>query len=256
MLTLINNEIFKVFALKKIYGFMVVITMFSLLPVLEFAMGAVDFPLNGQNLPLYMLSSFADLIIPIFIIVTLGDLITDEYVGGTIKLSLLHPVSRTKLLTAKLFALIVPVIVLQLFGMIISYTIGTVLFGFGDQLLFNDNVLSTGMGIAATLGSYLVVILPLLAFACMVMFICLRFSSSGLAVATSIGLLVLFSLAGQIVVELQPYLVITYFVELSNYIFFTGDWSKISMAFIIISVYGVTSYIGCIRHFKKKELLY
>jgi len=256
MLRLIGNEVFKIFANKKIYGFIIVMIMFSLIPALESAMGAVNFPLNGQTLPLYMFASFANLVIPIFIIVTLGDLVTDEYIGGTLKLPLLHPVSRIKLLTAKLLALIVPVTMLLLLGMIISYIVGTVLFGWGDQLLFNDMVQSTERGIIITLGFYLTSVVPLLAFAAMVMLICLQFSSSGAAVAASVGLLITFSLAGQIVVALRPYLVITYFQELSHHLFLTGDFSKIVNGLMVISVYGVVFYLASVHFFKKKDLIY
>lgn len=255
MFVLVRNEIFKIFAYKKIYVFIFILTMFTLLPLLELETGAISFVINGQNLPLYMLGTFNS-IIPIFIIVTLGDLITDEYINGTLKLPLLHPVPRTKLLTAKFLALTVSVTILLLVSLIVSYVIGTALFGWGDQLQFNDVVLATKVGFLSTIGAYISSVLPLMAFAAVVMFICLHFASSGAAVATSIGLLLGLSVAGQIVADLRPYLVITYFSEFPNTLFFTGSSSKIIQALVTMMIYGVSFYLSSILTFKKKDLLY
>lgn len=255
MLRLLENEVFKIFAQKKIYVFMIVIVLFSMLPAVEWAQGSVDIPMNGQNLPLYMLGTINS-IIPIFIIVTFGDLITDEYVNGTLKLPLLHPVSRPKLLTAKLLALIVPVTLLLLLGMLSSYGIGTLLFGWGDQFLYNESVFAIEKGILFTLGSYIASILPLMMFAAVVMLICLPFPSGGAAVAASIGLLLLLSLLAQLLESIRPYLIITYFHEFPNQLFFTGDIGKILLSLLVMSVYGISSYLGSIYFFTRKDLLY
>ncbi len=252
---LIANEVFKIFAQKKIYVFMIMIVLFSLLPAIEMALGSIDFTLNAQNLPLYMLATINS-IIPIFLIVTLGDSITDEYVTGTLKLPLLHGASRTRLLTAKILALIVPVTVLLFLGMMATYLIGALLFGWGDQFIYNGNVFATETGILSTMGSYATSILPLMAFAAVIMLICLQFPGSGAAVATSIGLLLLLSLAGQLVENIRPYLIITYFHEFPNSLFFGGNGREITLSLIVMFVYGVFSYLGSIYLFKKKDLLY
>jgi len=255
MLRIIGNEVSKIFAQKKIIAFMFIVVAFSLLPAVEWALGEADVIFTGQNLPLYMLAT-VNSIIPIYLIVSLGDLISDEYVNGTLKIPLLHPVSRAKLLTGKLLAQIVPAALLSFLGMAAAYGIGTLLFGWGEGFLYNESAASAGTGILLTLGSYLVSLLPLMVFAAVVMFFCLQLPSGGAAVAASIGVLLFLSLLGQLLDSIRPYLIITYFHEFSNYLFFTGDAGKILLSLAVMAVYGVMFYFGSILFFRKKDLLY
>lgn len=105
MLSLVKNELIKLFAGKKIYVFMLAIVLANSLIGVESLVGAIDIPVNGQNVPILMLPTIVNILLPLFVIVLVAGMITDEYANGTLKLSLIHPVSRTSLLTAKLLAL-------------------------------------------------------------------------------------------------------------------------------------------------------
>lgn len=78
--------------------------------------------------------------IPILIALVTGDLIAGESNGGTFRLILTRPVSRTKLLFAKFFAgwtYIVMVIILMIS---LSVGLGAILFGSGDLLILKGSV--------------------------------------------------------------------------------------------------------------------
>ncbi len=155
-----------------------------------------------------MLSYLATNIIPLFIIIMMSGMLTEEYVGGTLKLSLLHPVTRSRLLTAKICALAVPILIFLVFTLLAGYGLGTAFFGWGDRFIYQDLVYTTREGIIFTVSSYLISFLPTLAFSALVMLISLQFTSGGAAVGALIGLVITMSIAGQLFKVIQPFLII------------------------------------------------
>ena len=265
MLKLIQNEIYKTFKTKKIYVFMFIIFFYNFLPSLEQVMGTIDHAeilINGQSTPFYMLNFMIANIIPIFIIVSMADMITGEYVSGTLILPLLHPVSRTKLLTAKMIALFIPLIFLLVFSLILSYGMGTLIFGWGDyfsyqepeQSLADATVYSTVDGILVTLGAYFVSIFPLVAFGMMVMFLALHLNSSGVTVGISIGLLIFFNILGAAVEPLIPFLIVNGF-GLFKDIYVDQNLIQASRTVIITTIYGGIFFGASIYTFRKKDLI-
>ncbi len=256
MLPAIKNEIKKGWANKKIYAFLVTIVIANLLPGLETLIGEVDFIINGQNLPLYMLNTFAVIILPIFVIVIVSDMISTEYTNGTLKLPLIQQVSRTNLLAAKLIALFIMIIAVLLIAMFTSYLMGTLFYGWGDIFIYEEVTSLTFTGVNRVVGSYLITSVPLFIFGIVVMLFSLIFDSSGAVIGISMGLHILFSFIGAVTELVNPYLITYYFNEVSPLIFDTGDMMQTLTAIIVMLVYGVVSFATCVLVFNKKDLVY
>lgn len=266
MYNLIKNEVYKLFKTKKLYVFMLVIFVYNFLPALEKVMGTIneaEILINGQTTAFYMLNFMIANILPIFMIVSLADMITGEYTGGTLKLPLLQPVSRSKLLTAKMAALTIVLMCLLLFSLTLSYIMGTAIFGWGDYFSYQEPdqpiheaaVYSTAEGIIVTITSYILSVLPLIAFGMFVMFLALIINSSAVTTGLSIGLVIFLSIFGEVVESIQPYLIINGF-GLFKDLFVAKDFNSFSFTIFVTVLYGIGFYLGSIYIFKKKDLLY
>ena len=55
---------------------------------------------EGQVYPYTMSGLITGWVLPIYLIVLIAESVTDDYVAGTMSLSLIHPVSRIQLITA------------------------------------------------------------------------------------------------------------------------------------------------------------
>lgn len=85
--------------------------------------------LNGQIFPVFLLHQISDTILPLLMIVLLSGIIAEEYKEGTLKLTLLRPISRYELITAKMIAVAVLVILILGVTLVSGYAIGTAVFG-------------------------------------------------------------------------------------------------------------------------------
>ena len=72
-------------------------------------------------------------VVSIFVIVLMGMIVASEYSSGTIRLLVIRPRKRHKILTSKLVAALMYCFALSFAGMLIMVTLGTLFFGFGDS---------------------------------------------------------------------------------------------------------------------------
>ena len=70
---------------------------------------------NGQSFPLTLFGGVMSTILPIFVVILIANMVTDEYTDGSLKLPLLRQVSRNELLIGKLVSLTVVMILMMLF---------------------------------------------------------------------------------------------------------------------------------------------
>ncbi|SDB98885.1 ABC-2 type transport system permease protein [Paenibacillus sp. UNCCL117] len=119
----------------------------------------------------------------IFSVIVAGDIVASEFSWGTIKLLLIRPASRSKVLASKLIAALLFMLGLLALHFIFSYFTGLILFGMGAPLLPGGesmgNIVRTYL-----LDTVSIVMTVLLAF-----MISAAFRSSSLAIGLSIFLL-------------------------------------------------------------------
>lgn len=258
--SLVKNELYKQLLSKKFYIFLIIIVGFNLFGILEDLLGHVDFTMNGPNLPIYMLSTNVNYILPFFIIFVATEMISQEYGNGTLKLSLLAPVKRSSLLTGKILSLTILVLVLLIFAYVVSILIGTLYWGWSDVVLFEDPSLTADpvayplvKGLLFGFLSYLVSIFPLMAFGCFVIWISFYFQSSGFSVGIATSSLILMGVFMQILTVIKPIFILSYFsIGIS---FFNEERFSILTAALSILSYLVIFSFASYRHFAKKEIL-
>lgn len=166
---------------------MSIIVHSSMKSTLGSAMNAWVFTLNANG--------FVTLV-AIFAAVIAGDSVASEFATGTIKLLLVRPVTRTRILWAKYFSTLLFALYLIIGLLLVSFLLGGLLFGFSGAMAphtYTNNanqVLSIPM-YAELLRTYAFMCIPLLMTVTVSFMISTLFRSSSLAIAISILLLFL-----------------------------------------------------------------
>lgn len=255
MISLVKNELIKVIYQRKLAFFLGLIAAMILAPVLFTYISRFKIH-DGQTYPLFFLGAVASLILPIFISIITADMFTEEYVSGNLSSILIHPVSRVKLLSAKVVTLYIIILIILMFTLLFSYATGSLFFGWGDSFIDRGITYTSSEGIAITLGSYLMASIPLLAFTLVVMLLALLLHSTSAVVGISISIIIFFSLTGLVITEIQPYLITTYFHYLGEVVMVARNWDAAWEALRIIAIYSIIPYGLGVLIFKKRNLLY
>lgn len=110
---------------------------------------------NGALFPAAALAIVLPLFLPVSVAVLAGDAVAGEAQSGTLRYLLLRPVSRTRLLVAKLVAVVTFTLLAVLVVALSAYVVGTQLFGSsalpstsGTSLTTQQAVLRTGISMA------------------------------------------------------------------------------------------------------------
>lgn len=145
-------------------------------------------------------NSFLSSLISLFTIIVAAGIISNEFKWGTIKLLLIRPISRTKILLSKYLSVLIFAFTLLVFLLASSWLVGAVLFGLNG---FNPMVVQETMNgyshgnvlgeIVSSYGYSLVTLVMMATFAFMISAI---FRSSGMA----IGLAIFLMMAGNAIV--------------------------------------------------------
>jgi ABC-2 type transport system permease protein len=229
MLPVIFNEMNKLFRSKKIFVFGLIIIIMSIGLATQFKTAKTVFESDLQML--------ISLIIPVFSIYIIGDHISDDYKLGTLKLTMIQPVSRKEIIIGK-----------AIFDLIALFLI--MLFTFGLNVII-CLVLSKGITItilASILSKYLLTILPLFAFSTLIIFMATLINSGGALVAASFGVFIGMQILNGILRE-------------PNYIFITNYFDmfmkdNINVVGIISSAgYIIIFLIAALLRFENKDIV-
>ena len=144
MLKSVKCELYKGFSQLKMLVFLIVMALAPIVGavgsiLLSKSNEIISNPSFGEalrvtnlDLPIKMLNGLVDFIVPVFIIILVADSITEEYIHGTLKLSLMVPMTRVKCIVSKLIALGVEIAVMLGVLLIFSYIAGFIFFGNTD----------------------------------------------------------------------------------------------------------------------------
>ncbi|MCZ8517695.1 ABC transporter permease [Paenibacillus filicis] len=127
LLRLIQNEQMKIYARVRTW-IMLGILVLAVIAMAILMKYVVE---TGMNHVLQFMSFTTNItgLAFIFAVIVAGDSVAAEYTWGTIKLLLIRPVSRGKILLAKYISVLLFLAVLLLLLVIVSYLVGLVLFG-------------------------------------------------------------------------------------------------------------------------------
>ncbi|NLD47760.1 MAG: ABC transporter permease [Clostridiaceae bacterium] len=270
MFKVLKNEILKLFLFKRIYivwailGVMVLITAAVLRFSLEVGESSADAELlkafsNGQSLPIVMLDGLASFVFPLFVVIITGFMISEEIGNGTIKLYLMHPVTRTQFIAAKLMAITVFNAIMLFFTMILSYIAGTLILGFGKNFAANTTfeglfTAPVAEGLVITLLSYLLTILTLSAFGAIMLFIATKFSSSGITTAVGVGFLILLNLLMNMYLPVNDFFISGYF-KFSNILMSESSLQRSAIGIGVLLFYTLLAYFITRIQFIKRDIL-
>lgn len=253
-MNLLYNEIFKMIANRKITVFLILTVVVVFLPSLTVFVPEVDAGFSGQNYAINTLAGTVSMLFPLLIVVMLAEMIGTEYERGTLKNSLIQPVARNQVLLAKMAAVIVILAFLLLVSMLLSYAIGTLLYGWGEGIITGEGRISGVEGIITTVVAYGVSLIPLVSFALLILVICVAIPSGTASIGIGIGLFFGMSLFGQLVEQVQTYLITSHF-SLYIYVVETGLREHLWTSLAVLLVYASLSMVLAIQLFKKKQIL-
>lgn len=205
-------------------------------------------------------------IIVMVVVIVSGVSISEEFNKGTVKLLLVRPYSRTKILISKLIAVFITMIITTVAILLLQFIIGGIVYGFGTYMMnvvqfdFTTNSIIT-LNIFAYLGLIFICKLPIfiligtLAFALSTLFL-----NSPLAVALPILGYMGSDVINMIAISYK-WDWVKYFVtpnwDLSQYLFGgTPMFSGISIEFsiTICAIYFVIMLVASIVSFKKRNI--
>lgn len=205
-------------------------------------------------------------IIVMVVVIVAGVSISEEFNKGTVKLLLVRPYSRTKILISKLIAVFITMLVTTVAILLLQFIIGGIVYGFGTYMMnvvqfdFTTNSIIT-LNIFAYLGLIFICKLPIfiligtLAFALSTLFL-----NSPLAVALPILGYMGSDMINMIAISYK-WDWVKYFVtpnwDLSQYLFGgTPMFSGISIEFsiTICAIYFVIMLVASIVSFKKRNI--
>ncbi|TBL71109.1 ABC transporter permease [Paenibacillus thalictri] len=127
MLSLIQNENMKIYLRARTW------IMIGLIPVILLAFAILmKFVIKGgidHVLTFASMSTNVSTLVLIFSVIVAGDIVASEFTWGTIKLLLIRPASRSKILLSKYVAVVLFMLGMLVVTLICSYFIGLVFFG-------------------------------------------------------------------------------------------------------------------------------
>lgn len=252
MTGLIKNELLKLAHNRKTYGFILALLMINIIPVLLTLLIGIR-TMDGQSYPSTLYGFTVSWVLPLFLIAIIAELITEEYSAGTLSLSLVHPVTRVQLITAKAVAIFILILAGLLYALLLGYGIGTLFFGWGSGFFMRGISYTTWEGIRITLGSYLGSAVPLLSFSLMIMFLALIMSSGASVVGASAGLLLIFTILDLLAEEISPFLISSYFVVTHLFLSFNRQEVSFTLAFLLL--HSLLFYLAAMVVLQKKDIV-
>lgn len=255
---LVRNELYKLVRWRTLAIFALFTLTIVVLNLHSYTPGGSDTTVwtfsYGQSVPLATIEIFAQLMI-IFLPVFLGDTIANDYRQGTLKLSLLRPITRNHLLGAKVVSLFVFICMTVLFFVAGTYAAGMFYLGWGAGTEYAGAVYSPLHGIVLTIGSYLLLIAPLMAYGLGVMAIAVLANQVSLTVIASLVLMTLLLNLNEW--ERVARYSIAYYVANFHELFVLGvDWAAASLGSTVVVLYAAAFYLLSRHRFAAKQVLY
>jgi ABC-2 type transport system permease protein len=225
---------------------------------------------DGSLFPAAALAIVLPLFLPVAVAVVAGDSIAGEASSGMLRYLLARPVGRTKLLVAKLVALVVYVLFAVLFVAVTSYVTGRLLFGSKPAAVTSlgittTNVAATSLSGTAltpedillrTLGTIAFVTVSMLGVGAIALFLSTLSDSSlgaalgALAALITSGVLIALNSASAI----SPYLPTRYWLSWVDFFRQPILWRDIDRGFAIQGIYVLVFLAAAWANFASKDI--
>ena len=199
----------------------------------------------------------------IFTIIVAAGIVANEFSNGTIKLLLIRPVSRVKILVSKYISVMLFSALLVGLAFILSFIVGVLLFGFGDvgpELLYRDGTVVEMNRLTYAMLYFSLSSVGLIMLTTMAFMISTAFRNSSLAIGISIFLLLMgsaFTALLSMVFDGVKYILFAN-LDLMGYItgnqVFDFDGGSLTFSLVILAVYFVLFHIIAFLFFTKRDV--
>ncbi|SFC94317.1 ABC-2 type transport system permease protein [Bacillus sp. OV322] len=200
-------------------------------------------------------------LVALFTIIIAAGIVANEFSWGTIKLLMIRPISRVKILMSKYAAVIVYALLNLVVLFVLSLIFGAIFFGFGDTspyLAYTDGHIVERNQIMHLIGAYGISSISMLMYTTMAFMISAAFRNSSLAIGVSIFLL----LSGASITNLlamkfdwAKYLLFAN-VDLTPY--FDGnaliDGMTLSFSLVMLLIYFIIFHVVAFLTFVKRDI--
>lgn len=218
--------------------------------------------LNGWFITAFIMNSL-HIHIPFFITLVAGDIVSSEATSGTVRLLLIRPPSRSKIITAKYLTTLFYTTGLVIFLGLICITLGLLLFGNGDlimsyqtkfRLVFTPEAeVPLRMLLAFTAAVWSMTVVASLAF----LFSTLAENSIGPIIGT-MAVVIVFLVLGNFPFDffrlLSPYLFTTYMVFWQRLFDQPIPWQEIVRSAVILGLHSVGLFSIAFIVFNRKDI--
>lgn len=277
MLRLINIELYKVFTRKRSYiGFIaiVVIVLVAQAAMLWEGQSMHEFItknlsdafymqgnlVNGY-LMTYLVLNFLWVHVPLLVVIVTGDLFSGEAQGGTFRLLLSRPVSRTNLVTAKFLAAIAYTFVLMLIFALVSLGLGLLIFGKGDlMVIFNSvNIIPENDILWRFFMAFIYGFIGMSSIASLSLLLSSMTRNSLGPILSTMAIIILFTLITtfnfSIFRSIKPFLLTNYLDSWQLLFAFDVDIKKVFTDATVLVVHIIIFYVITLFYFNKKDIL-
>ena len=241
------NEIEKMYRRKKafvaVFIALLVIVM-GQLAVTVIRNGFGIMAANGTVFPTMVLSLFVNIVLPLFTALVAIDMFSGEYSHNTMKITMVRPVSRFKMFSAKIAAIGFFVLVNLLFVMVLS-----ILTGF----LFNS-VNTSVTGLLQIILSYVLTLFPVMAIELVVVFLSNIFKSGTTVFFISILFFIIFKGLGVAFPKYSSFFITSMLDWYDLWAITPLQIFKLLRTFLIITGYAIMFFTAGYYLFDKKDL--
>jgi ABC-2 type transport system permease protein len=218
--------------------------------------------LNGWFITAFIMNSL-HIHIPFFITLVAGDIVSSEATSGTVRLLLIRPPSRSKIITAKYLTTLFYTTGLVIFLGLICITLGLLLFGNGDLIMnyqtkfrlvfIPEAEVPLRMLLAFTAAVWSMTVVASLAF----LFSTLAENSIGPIIGT-MAVVIVFLVLGNFPFDffrlLSPYLFTTYMVFWQRLFDQPIPWQEIVRSAVILGLHSVGLFSIAFIVFNRKDI--
>ncbi|EPY6472726.1 ABC transporter permease [Clostridium sporogenes] len=181
MFKVLKNEIIKMFSGKKFY----VLSMTLIISIVIMAVLGKGHPQDGINANNFVIETLFGMLmkpmVPMFMVLVIAEALTEDYIHGTMKFSLMIPIKKSDFIIGKFLFIALYALIFLIVGLVGSYIVGAIAFGLSN----NGNNLNLFIN---NIKVYASITLPLLSFSAVISFIAVLINNSGAMIGLGIGI--------------------------------------------------------------------
>jgi ABC-2 type transport system permease protein len=260
-------ELRKLIAQKRTYlGFALAIALPVIFVVVQNLRGArghgnenvfaSEITQSGLATPVLMLLFLSVFMMPLIASLVAGDIVANEDGNGTLKTILTRSVDRGQVFAAKTLAAMTYALVALFLSAAVATIAGVASWGFNSITTYSGTVVSAPKGLLLVFAANACYLIPLWTVTCFGVLLSTVTRNSAAAVVSSIGLVILLLIVGQIpgLEGLHPYLLTEQFENWHGLLRTPTDWAPIEHSAWVCALYAVPSLIAAYLVFLRRDV--